>query len=190
MTTLQLRDRYIPTGSTKVEARNCAAVFYIFTNSAGKPAACAFVGKTRKPTWSFYFSTETQREAKIRATIEAAKASAVRKAESRAERNQPSKLAIGDILYSSWGYDQTNIDFYQVTRLVGPFTVEIRQVASRDIGDNEGNSSMSGKCVAVKDSFKGDPMIKRVTDGCRVKIESYASATPYDGRPLYYSWYA
>lgn len=26
-------------------------------------------------------------------------------------------LKVGDVLYSSWGYDQTNIDFYQVERL-------------------------------------------------------------------------
>ena len=27
-------------------------------------------------------------------------------------------LRVGDILYSSWGWEQTNIDFYQVIRCV------------------------------------------------------------------------
>lgn len=34
----------------------------------------------------------------------------------RAKSRAPHSLKIGDILYASWGYDQTNVDYYKVTR--------------------------------------------------------------------------
>ena len=37
-------------------------------------------------------------------------------------------LQIGSILYASWGYDQTNIDFYEVTKLIGRTTLELREL--------------------------------------------------------------
>ena len=37
---------------------------------------------------------------------------------------------IGDILYSSWGYDQTNIEFFKVVK-VSEFSVWIQEVGSK-----------------------------------------------------------
>ena len=37
-------------------------------------------------------------------------------------------LRVGDILYSSWGWEQTNIDFYQVIAIRGS-AVDLRQLA-------------------------------------------------------------
>jgi len=37
---------------------------------------------------------------------------------------------VGDILYSSWGYDQTNIEFYKVVK-VSDFSVWIQQVGTK-----------------------------------------------------------
>ena len=182
------RELYIPANAMKIEAKDCAAVFYLYDSPKG-PAARAFIGKAIKPSWAFWFRTAAEREQRIAETIKQAKDSAARKAAILAERSQPSKLQIGDILYSSWGYDQTNIDFYQVTRLIGPTTVEIRQIASQS-SPSEGHSSMAGYCTAIKDQFKGEPMVKRVQNGSRIKIENYASASPWDGKPKYHSWYA
>ena len=39
-------------------------------------------------------------------------------------------VKIGDIFYDSWGYDQTNIDFYQVVGLRGKSSVELRAIHS------------------------------------------------------------
>lgn len=186
MTRTTTREMYIPKNATKVEAKGCAAVFYLYANAQGKPAAKAFVGKALKPTWGFWFPTPAAREKKIADTIAAAKDRMVRVRAGRADRSQPSTLKLGDILYTSWGYDQTNIDFYQVTRLVGPTTVEIREIHSRDV-DNHGSHD-SSRCVAVPDSFKGEAMTKRVSYGNNITIASYANATPWDGKPKSYSW--
>ena len=37
-------------------------------------------------------------------------------------------VKVGDIFESSWGYDQTNVDFFQVVKLVGKTSVRVREV--------------------------------------------------------------
>ena len=95
---------------------------------------------------------------------------------------------VGDILFNSWGYDQTNVDFYQVVSVEGK-TVVVRAIAkmAHDTGD------MCGKCSAVKDSFIGEE-IKKVVQ-IRVAYNSTEAHTyinrmsPWDGMPKYYSSY-
>ena len=99
-------------------------------------------------------------------------------------------LKLGDILYSSWGYDQTNIDFYQVTRVLKA-SVEIRRISSKQ-GPEDG--FMTASVTPVKDYFVGEPMVKRIaytqSGEPNVKIKSYAWAYIWDGRPKRCSWYA
>ena len=91
-------------------------------------------------------------------------------------------LKIGDILYSSWGYDQTNIDFYQVTELIGKQSVKIKQVASKVLSNSHGQD----KVTAVKGAFleNAEEMLKRVSDNS-VSLNSYSSARLWDGSPKY-----
>lgn len=37
-------------------------------------------------------------------------------------------VKVGDLFYASWGYDQTNVDFFQVIELVGATSVRVREV--------------------------------------------------------------
>lgn len=48
-------------------------------------------------------------------------------------------IKVGDIFVSSWGYEQTNVDFYQVVKLVGKSTIEILPIQSK-CTDHEGMS--------------------------------------------------
>ena len=59
-------------------------------------------------------------------------------------------LRVGDILYSSWGWEQTNIDFYQVIAIRGS-AVDLRQLDQRTTED----SYMCGTTVPLPDVFKG-----------------------------------
>lgn len=77
------------------------------------------------------------------------------KKKARQEMKNPYK--VGDILYDSWGYDQTNIDFYQVTR-TSPKSVWIRPIASEQVKGTEG--FMSANVKPVKDKFIGDEQRK------------------------------
>lgn len=110
------------------------------------------------------------------------------------ERKQIAKkndLKVGDILYSSWGYDQTNIDFFQVVEKKGAQTVVIRPIASKVV---ETTGWCSDMVVAVKDAFIESPiydsyMTKRVSDNS-VKLKSYSWAWLWDGEPKNETSYA
>lgn len=77
---------------------------------------------------------------------------------------------------SSWGYDQTNIDYYEVTKLIGKTMVEIREIGAESVSDN--GPAMTGSCVPRPGHYIGEPMRKTVStyDGQSVRIASYASA--------------
>ncbi len=99
--------------------------------------------------------------------------------------------ATGTILYSSWGYDQTNIDWFQVVKHSGKLSVELRQVRASKGLDNP--TAMTGKCVPIPSDFIGPAIRRRWTDspyGSFAKIDSYGYARPWEGDPKRYSEYA
>lgn len=118
---------------------------------------------------------------------------------------------VGDILHHSWGYDQTNCDFYQVVE-VKKASVVLRKIGATTVPGSEG--FMSESLMPEKDAFitKGfqaltkhdkyitpdNPTItKRVSFYVKDdKTLRYFVPTPYgwcdlwDGKPEYHSWYA
>ena len=96
-------------------------------------------------------------------------------------------VKIGDVFKSSWGYDQTNVDFYQVTGLTS------KGVKVRSIGGNETTTGMmSGETTPVRDAFNGEEKFHVLKFyGCEAyfRINSYSSAyiTTWD-KKHYCSW--
>jgi hypothetical protein len=162
------------------------AAIYTY-ETAGGLYSIGFVGKAAKPAFHYRHRNEAQRLEHAAGFIAGRKQTAEAKAVRMAERKAPHTLTVGTILVSSWGYDQTNIDYYQVTRLLGANTVEIREIAAESGGED---GFMTASCTAVADKFIGEPMIKRVSAGNSVRIASYASAHPWDGKADRFSWYA
>lgn len=70
------------------------------------------------------------------------------------------KLVIGTIVYVSWGYDQTNIDFYEVVARKGDM-VTIRELAA--ITTETG--FMCGLSRPRPGVYIGEPMRKRIVPG-------------------------
>lgn len=103
---------------------------------------------------------------------------------------------VGDILYSSWGYDQTNIDFYQVTAVKGKQVV-IRQICQK-VDESKDRGDMSEYVLPIKDSFRQDgkeyrklaQMPYNNAEGYWLSLTSYSSAEPWDGESKYQSHYA
>jgi len=93
---------------------------------------------------------------------------------------------VGDVFLTSWGYDQTNIDFYQITAVKGE-SVKVRQIR----GETVNYANMSGEVRAVKDSFCGEEMTKRLKYSIKgipsFRIASYANAFPDDGGTHFFS---
>lgn len=59
-------------------------------------------------------------------------------------------VKVGDIFYMSWGYEQTNINYFQVVELKGSTMIKIREIASQFI---RSESSLSGYVKPAKDAF-------------------------------------
>ena len=119
--------------------------------------------------------------------------------ERKIEAAKAAKLVkVGDIFSCSWGYDQTNVNFFQIMKIIGKNSVRIRQVmptciqddacgpmaADRTYAINNGEMLPSTKhSVFIKDQVNGD--VKRIQNRyCRdeispcIKLASFAWAYP------------
>lgn len=93
----------------------------------------------------------------------------------------------GDIFVASWGWEQTNIDAYQVVAKKGA-TVTLREIATASVEGTEG--FMSDQCVPVKNEFIGGEFKKRIT-GKYINIDDVRMAgLTEEGKTFYRSWYA
>lgn len=151
----------------------------------GKPHAIAFVGKQRKPTWRYRFRDERARDRKIEETADRRRSYLKRKQdEMKSRREFQHGLSEGDMLVASWGYDQTNVDFYQVTDIRG------KHVIVREIGKKTVRSEQTADYVAgIPNRFTGPAMRRKPSmagpDKAMVKIDSSRRAYPWDGKPRY-----
>lgn len=101
-------------------------------------------------------------------------------------------VAVGDIFVASWGYDQTNVDFYEVVRLTKT------QAYIRPIGAaSDDGGGYSGKKTPKKGAFTGEETRHAVkySWGTSSKDEPYMKveghyARLWDGKPQSYTSYA
>lgn len=97
----------------------------------------------------------------------------------------------GDILVSTWGYEQTNADFFEALTDAKPGEfVKLQPLKHHE----EPTGDMTGRAVPVFGSNNGKPIRRKVSAssyfGAGVRVASYASAFPWDGRPISVSHYA
>lgn len=88
-------------------------------------------------------------------------------------------VSVGDVFASSWGYEQTNVGFYQVISIHGKKTVCIRPVDSKVEYINA-----NGYVTPIFDVFIGDEILKRqVKENASVplvQIDCCENAYKYD----------
>lgn len=166
-----------------------------------------------KKVWYGYADEETARKA-----IETAEIPAEAKAKTaspKAEKKNKYGVQVGDIFSASWGWEQTNVDFFQVIALVGETSVRVREVCPEMISE-EATCSMAAdrtykltnellpparSSVFIKDQENGD--LKRIKPGyckdpeeakenCYFYLDSFANAHKCHGESVkcYESWYA
>lgn len=166
------REYYIPKGSRKINDWLSDAVVYL-NEGNDRFDAMGFSGKAQKPAFYFTYRKPENRQIKVTEFFKSRRLSLAYKAEQKAARKAAGRgVKIGDLLRRSWGYDQTNIDYWQVTALVGKTMVEIRPLA-QEITEWTGYDR--GKCVPIPDKFTG-PAERRVAKAGQVKINHYAWA--------------
>lgn len=146
-----------------------------------------------KPIINLAFRTWESAEERIKKQIESSLSWEREKQKRRETRKEyQHTLNVGDVLYSSWGYDQTNIDFYEVVKVNSPKVVTLRQIGSKYTKTDTGND-MAAFCVPSPGHYFGqrsEPFKKIVSPGNQVKLSSFEYAWPWDGKEKYSSWYA
>lgn len=187
----RLASRWAPEGAEKFEHAETGVVAFLFPSPRnGKPAAIVYVGTAAKPCGHYHFNDEWKRAEYVMRVCEGQRKTAEFRTEQRAKRNAPHTLEVGHILVSSWGYDQTNVDYYQVTK-VSAHMVEVREIglAAMTTG-GEGMSSMSDYVIPCPDQFIGETTRHLVGPSNSIRISSCQHARLWDGRKNYRSWYA
>ena len=91
-----------------------------------------------------------------------------------------------EIVYNSWGWEQTNVDFYEIVRRTAKF-VFLRKLKSTITSDGE--LSMSGKSMPIIGEYENDVIEKHsIKHDDYIKFE-YGCGNFWDGKPKFTSWY-
>lgn len=179
--------RYIPENAVAVENTEANAVVYTY-EAHDALFAIAYSGKRRKADFRYRYGTEERRAQAIqnfftnKLAVKAIKAE--RKAAQKSARAEfLAQIKAGTILYTSWGYDQTNVDWYQVITVKG-CAVTLRPIS----GSLTENGFMSGTTVPTPDAFTGEA-INKIARGAYLSVD-HSSMWVWDGKPKGVSWYA
>lgn len=165
----------------------------IGTDAQGRATAKLFLAtpkgpKTKKNYWFRNAQSRDEWAMKIAAEIlENERAIAERKAQAKADAKNHT-IAPGTIFCHSWGYEQTNIDFYQVVSVRGQM-LELREVRQHT---TERNVS-GGYVIPCIGEFTEKPAFKK-----RIKFHSgsayvsmpYGWCNVWDGREMMFTNYA
>lgn len=179
--------RYIPDDSVEEIHEDIGFVFYLY----GKDRLCCicYKGKSKKPYFHYNFLSEEKRRARIDETVVDHKRykqeeEELKKIQSVELQNFARSVKVGDIFVSSWGYDQTNVDFYQVIEKKN-VTVVVKEVQSSTVEETGYDSS---RVIAVKNKFINDiKLTKRISKYKSLKISDCQTAHKWDGTPCYSS---
>jgi hypothetical protein len=192
------KTRYIPKDSTPVTLADVFAVVYVYP--FGKLyAGIAYARKANTSAWHYQYGNEANALAAANRWLvsmrDVEQMKATNRAAKQAARGEGHPFKAGDIFHWSWGWEQTNCDFYQVVA-VSKGTVTLREIAAKSVSCE--GSSMSDTRVAVKDDFlvSSESFVKRPQcqpgdNGTSWNIPmKYGYCSLWDGRPEYCSWYA
>lgn len=115
----------------------------------------------------YYFHSEDERRLWIESKLESLAKERNRKAElvaknKAAREGMVNPYKVGQLLYESWGWEQTNIDFYEVVEVKAK-SVIVRPISGEMVPEQpKGYSSMSAMVRPIAGSFNGEAFLKPV----------------------------
>lgn len=196
---MQSRQVYQPKGSRRVSDKLSAAYAFL-EERGGKFLAMGFYGKQSKASFYYSYGKEADRNKKVEIFFKGCQAMEQYKAEQKAAakaRNSNSGLKVGQVFVSSWGYDQTQVNYYEVVALIGAASAKVQAVKGESLEGSEGMMSQKVMPSAEANRFSGDAFMAKVErnrDGSfsirSAKIAGRGGASAWEGKPNYNSWYA
>ena len=156
--TKDMEKQIISFGNYQIEISESGNSFFAMAKRMSNRARFGY-----KIAFNYRFKSAEQRDqyvAKFRSQIELREIEKNNEKEVRAEarRNMINPFKVGDIFYDSWGYDQTNIDFFQVVEVKAK-SVVIRAITERMVREA---GYLCEYVVAVPDNFIGESVDRRV----------------------------
>lgn len=160
-----------------------------------RPCVAIYRGKGFKPIANYSFKTLERADAFV---VEAKQKEAERVAYIATRKAERSAKAaafvmpykVGDVLHGSWGYDQTNCEFFEILDILGKRAVVIRELKHVHVAGSAGSMSESVIADRGADRFHGSELRKIVGVDGYVRLHTSCSLHAWDGRPCYSSWYA
>lgn len=178
--------RFIPANSKEKTKKGTDAVVYV----AGL-SAIGYRGKLNRSVFYYRYPNAAELDRCVKAFFDQCVKEDAEKAKRTAEKKSfLHTLKVGDVLYSSWGYDQTNIDFYQIVAVPSGKSVKVQKLKA--IVTESAPLAMSGSSMPIIDSFEeGAPVLtKMVKPGWNGGPWVGKSMSPWDGQPKSCSWCA
>jgi hypothetical protein len=183
--------RHIPDNATLIEfpAAKLTAYEYTFKNLA---ALLVYHGRKSKPVCHATFQGgEAARERFLAGTVRQYEE---RERAANERRTATHTFKLGDVLYSTWGYEQTNVDFYQVVAVPSGRSVVLRKLCADVKAD--GTGAMSGRATPRWGEFEpgSQSFTRRATGPDSVsggEAKSYmGDLQRWDGKPRPVTSYA
>lgn len=115
-------------------------------------------------------------------------------------QNMQHGFEVGQVYYTSWGYDQTNVDFYLVLEVKGK-RVLVQHIGA-DMAQSEGLSSMAANVTPNPENKIGEPVWRNIqfylgqnnTPNYYIKEPKFCNYNMYlytkADKGVYCSWYA
>jgi hypothetical protein len=158
------REFYIPKNATKIADKLSDAVAYVRINDKSRPQAVIFFGKQAKPVSNYWYRSEEARNAAVASAFESRRKSLAFKAERKAKRVAwVPDYKVGDILRTSWGYDQTNVEYFEITEIKGKYAT-LREIAA----ESTETGWMTGRCAPLPGEFL-EPRFKDDDQGLPIR---------------------
>ena len=95
------------------------------------------------------------------------------------------EITVGTIFHSSWGYNMTHADFYQVVDRTASF-VKVRKLAVKQDGN-----AWQGYATPMRDTFDGGIIRAKLGNtgsSAYISIDRSQTAFLWDGKPKYYNF--
>jgi hypothetical protein len=176
--------RYIPTG---YELHTEIPEFGIQVYAKAEPQlALMYFGKRAKAEWHYRFKSVERMEEFIRSEVakyrQGAEFRATEKARVRELRSRPHGVEVGTIFRTSWGYEQTNVEYYEVVALIGKSMCELREIAQ----ERTETSWQTGETLPMPGQYIGEPIKRKICmGGGSPSVVIHQSATAYLEQPIH-----
>lgn len=200
--------RAMVAGKSKTDVSEFPELGAVVYCDPAQTCAMGFSGKKSKPDFHYTFRTPERCATYIREWLAGIERANEYRAKRRAVKDSLKGLEnpykVGDVFHYSWGWEQTNCEFWQVVEVKGS-SIVLREIAQTVVPGSE-TCSMADRRLPVVGKFlestsvhckNGETSLtKRVqwyagNDGAGVPYISmkYGSFHLWDGRSKYCSWY-